>query len=179
MCSYRETWTGKLRWNVISSTFSDFLDYKNFDAGTKINDFLIECSSAKTKLSIETLMEEMEAVAPEKLEFENRDKSDLIAFFRNFWTISDLTHRWKQIGFFSKKIPSSKSVKFLIQDLMEIIEPVVAEKSVRMIMIALSGNFVQSRLWRQAQRLQFSVDYSGNLHNFWLRTLWSVWATSF
>ena len=52
-------------------------------AGIEIIDFLIKCSFKEVRVSIETLMEEIKAVASEKSEFENRDKSKLIAFSGN------------------------------------------------------------------------------------------------
>ena len=92
------------------------LGFYDSDARIKIRDFLKECSSAKVRLSIETLMEEFKAAVSEKVEFENQGKSKLIAFFRKFWM---------ETNDFPVK-SSSASVKVMIQALMENLKPVVA-----------------------------------------------------
>ena len=43
----------------------------DFDARIKSHDFHIECSSTEVRHLTETSMEEIKAVVPEKLEFEN------------------------------------------------------------------------------------------------------------
>ena len=63
------------------------------------------------------------------LKFENRDKSKLIAFLENL--DHQVIDTWLRMFSFLIKC-SSTSVKFLIQDLMEEIKPLVAEKRVRM-----------------------------------------------
>ena len=50
--------------------FSAISNSKDFEAKMKNNDFSIECFPKKVVFSIETLIEEIKAVSPEKLEFE-------------------------------------------------------------------------------------------------------------
>ena len=54
----------------------------DFNAKIKANDLHIECFSTKAMLSIEAMIEEIKAIISEKLQFENRDESEL-HFFEN------------------------------------------------------------------------------------------------
>ena len=69
-------------------------------------------------------MENFKAAVSEKLQFENRDKSKLLAFLEVL--AHQELHIWmKTNGFLIKS--SSTNVKLLIQDLIEKNKPVVAE----------------------------------------------------
>ena len=94
----------------------------------RISDFLIGCSSANLRLLVEKLIEGIEAVASQKLELERRGKSKLIAFLLKILDDQELDARMKTDGFLIKS--SSTCVKFLIQDMMEKVKSVVAEKKV-------------------------------------------------
>ena len=106
----------------------EFSDFYDSDASIKINDVLIECSSKKVRLSVETLMEGIKAVVSEKLQFENRDKSKLKDFFLEILDDQKLDKWMKTNGLLIKSF--STCVKFLIQDLMEEIKPLNPGKSV-------------------------------------------------
>ena len=137
----------------------EFLDCDDFDARMKINDFLIK-SFSNAKPLIDTLMEEIKAVLPEKLEFESREKSWLKAY-----CLENPAHQefdtWMKTRSSSTKT-SSTGEKFLIQDLMEEIKPAIAEKKEfdsadLSKMSAIFRNFGLSGLWRKAENHHFFI----------------------
>ena len=89
-------------------------------------------------------MEEIKGVVSEKLEFENRDKSKLVAFLE-IMDDQELDTWMETNGFLV--ITSFTSVRFLIQAQMEEIKSVLDEKVFKYrdvtIMIALFENFGQ------------------------------------
>ena len=87
----------------------------------------MKISSTKLGISNETSMEGIKAVFCEKLEFESRVKSKLIAFCLYFLDDYELD-KCLQTNVFLIKF-SSTCVMFSILDMMEEIEPVVAEKN--------------------------------------------------
>ena len=113
----------------------------------------------------------------EELEFENRDKSKLIRFFWELWTIRNLTHGSKRMIFQKKSI--STSVKFSTHGRTEEIEPVAAKKKFEYrdeSMIAVSGNFELTGLTQGKKQPIFRNSTPLQLQSFWLTSGWKKWA---
>ena len=106
-------------------TFLEIPDSYDFDAKININDLRVECCSTRARFLVETFMEKFKPVVLQKLEFENRTKAKLIAF----WEIlndQELVTLMKTIDFLLKSY--FENVMFSMQALLKETTPIVAEK---------------------------------------------------
>ena len=162
-------------WNVKLVAVPVFYDT---DARSRINNFHNEFSSTKVRLPIETLMVEIKTEVPEKLEYDNWDKSEISAFSRisgRLWTWHVNENEWffdqyllHNCGFLDSE-PNGRNQTGSVRE-----KGVWISNREVAIVKAVFGNFGQSGLWRKAQNHQFSNELFWMLYNvsFWDLNEW-------
>ena len=109
-----------------NSTFWNHRSIKPLMQGTQIDNSPIEKISTTKKLSIPTLMEEMNIVVVVEYEFENREKFKIERFSLDFLDYYDSVVREKKNDFSNRYLP--KSPVFSVEILTEETELIAAEK---------------------------------------------------
>ena len=69
---------------ILINNFLEVLDYQDFDARININGFSVKSSSTGVRLSLQILIDELKPGFAEKIQFEQRGVSIMMAFFRIF-----------------------------------------------------------------------------------------------
>ena len=142
------------------------------------HDFLRECFFTKVWLSNEILMEEAKAVSFEKLELENWDKSNLIAFL---WTSgrSGNWHMDENEWFRNQNLINKCDVYDSGSDRRNQTSS-CWESIWKSRVMAFFGDFGQSGFWRRAQNHRFFDEVLlAKIRGFWLRNRWNNWVFCF
>ena len=152
-------------------SFEEISDFKNCEGRMKVNGFSIQSNFTVVGLSFDTFLEETKLFIAEKLEFEYRNESLLIAFFLDFLECSDCDAEIKVIDVSIEWLTTNTILSietFLVEFELLVPESVIldiARKEFLLVFTVFYGSDAKSNI------IGVSMDYSSTYIRFSIENL--------